>query len=213
MQKIVSLIVAAPEADRAAFRERWLAEAQSMARAAAAPLRQIVNLVDVSLDDSPPLPPYDVVSEMWFDGEAELPAGPVGAGATWHYRVAERIQLDRRGTWPAGTRSPGVKAIYLVRRPDGLSAQDAARLWREHAPVAREHHIGMAKYVQNGVIESLTPGAPIVHGIAELHFPAIEDFRERMYDSPEGREVVAADAARLVGEATMLLASEYIVRA
>jgi len=87
-----------------------------------------------------------------------------------------------------------VARISFVRRAPGLTRAEFARHWTEvHAPLAREHHPGICRYVQNVVVEPLTPGAPEVDGIAELGFASIQDLRERMYDSPEGRETIAAD--------------------
>jgi EthD domain len=105
------------------------------------------------------------------------------------------------------------KTIYLVRRREEIDDREAKRRWQEHASLARQHHVGMSRYVQNGVIAALTPGAPVVHGIAELSFPTREDLEKRMYGSVEGRQAIASDAAGLVAEATPLYTSEYILRA
>jgi uncharacterized protein (TIGR02118 family) len=102
------------------------------------------------------------------------------------YRVDQRVQWDRGGAT--------VARISFVRRAPGLTREEFARHWMEvHAPLARRHHPGICRYVQNVVVETLTPGAPEVDGIAELGFATLDDFRERMYDSPEGREIIAAD--------------------
>ncbi len=61
------------------------------------------------------------------------------------------------------------------------------------------------------MLQPLTAGAPLVHGIAELHFPTREDLEQRMYDSAAGRAAIAADTATLVAEATPLYTSEYIL--
>jgi uncharacterized protein (TIGR02118 family) len=116
-----------------------------------------------------------------FRSEALLPLDRIEA-----YRVDEHVQWDdERAT---------VARISFVRRAPGLTHEEFARHWTEvHAPLARAHHPGICRYVQNVVVERLTPGAPEVDGIAELGFAAVDDFRERMYDSPEGRETIAAD--------------------
>ncbi|MGH8983195.1 MAG: EthD domain-containing protein [Acidimicrobiia bacterium] len=102
------------------------------------------------------------------------------------YRVDEHVQ------WDDGRST--VARISFVRRAPGLTSEEFARHWTEvHAPLAREHHPGICRYVQNVVTEALTPGAPHVDGIAELGFASLDDFRERMYDSPEGQAIIAAD--------------------
>jgi hypothetical protein len=127
------------------------------------------------------------------------------------YQVSERVQLEGSGRGGPG-QTPGVKAIYLVRRHADLSDQEAKQRWKEHAPLARQHHVGMDRYVQNGVIRALTPDAPIVNGIAELHFPTLDDLVQRMYGSKEGREAISRDAAGLVAESTVLYTTEHILR-
>ncbi len=119
----------------------------------------------------------------WFPG-ADLDA----------YLVDERVRIDYERDWPDGTESPGVRRISFVRAAPGLSRDEMARHWHEvHWPIARVHHPALWRYVQNVVVEPLTPAAPEVDGIAELHFRSIADLRERFYDSEAGQQVVADD--------------------
>lgn len=233
MQKLITVAARRPGNESAVFQQDYLERLAPLAMAQWVGLRRyIVNLVDVALDPDAgaPEPPYDVVTEAWFDTLEDFlepgrryPSPAVAAevetefhGATaraFVYHVAERVQLDDGQVPIEGARSPGVKAIYLVRRAAGLSSREAAERWRKHAPLAVKHHAGMSKYVQNGVIASLTPGAPRVDGVAVLHFPTLEDLRQRMYDSEAGRAAITADAATLVSEATPLYCGEYVLRA
>ncbi len=113
---------------------------------------------------------------------------PSGAEA---YRVDEQVQWERG--------EAAVTRISFVRRARGLTHEDFAFHWtQEHAPLARTHHPGICRYVQNVVVHPLTPDAPDVDGIAELGFASLDDFRERMYDSPEGQEVIAADVREFI---------------
>ena len=102
------------------------------------------------------------------------------------YLVDEHVQWDDE--------LATVARISFVRRAPGLTRDEFARHWTEvHAPLVRRHHPGICRYVQNIVVEGLTPGAPEVDGIAELGFASLDDFRERMYDSPEGQQIIASD--------------------
>lgn len=186
--------------------------------------RYVVNLVDVapSFSDGSPAP-YDIVEEAWFetgnDQAAAFESAVVNRTAnaliaqTYVYQVSERVQLDDMRPPRVGERSPGVKAIYLVRRNEQLNDQEAMQRWREHAPLAKAHHAGMSRYVQNGVIVALTQGAPVVNGIAELHFPTQEDLDHRIYDSERGRAAIRADVSTLLAESVALYTSEYVLRA
>lgn len=196
--------------------QRLLAELPEMRRC-------IVSLADVTakVANQTPIAPYEAVVEMWFDSveayteASRTPAGRLTAGdaeqGRYVYLIRERIQLDRPRTWEIGERSPGVKSVYVVRRPDGTTREEAKRLWLAHASVAREHHVGMCKYVQDGVLRSLTEGSPRIDAIAELHFPTVKDLEERMYDSEEGEAAIRADTVKLAGESSVMLTSEYIL--
>src|SRR5689334_13177144 len=182
VRKVIELIVSASpaEAQRRALEFDGPALVQELPDLASL----IVNLVDVQtrLQESAPAHGYAATIEGTFPDESSAAEAanaweglfPTGSGRH-RYLTGERIQLEYERTWPLGTRSPGVKAIYLVRRPEGVSNEQATRGWREHAGTARKHHQGMCKYVQNGVIHPLTVNAPLIHGIAELHFPTLED--------------------------------------
>lgn len=110
---------------------------------------------------------------------------------------AEAYRVDERVQWERG--EPAVTRISFVRRARGLTREDFARHWSQvHAPLARRHHPGVCRYVQNVVIHTLRPDAPHVDGIAELGFASLDDLRERMYDSPAGQELIAADVREFI---------------
>jgi len=48
------------------------------------------------------------------------------------------------------------------------------------------------------VVSRLTDDAPDIDGIAELSFATVADMRERMFDSDEGRAVIAGDVATFI---------------
>jgi uncharacterized protein (TIGR02118 family) len=127
------------------------------------------------------------------DGTAiDLDAAAHGARVTG-YRVEERLQ------WDDGLPLPKVTRISFVRRRSGLTREQFADHWSKvHAPLARRHHPALWRYVQNVVIEPLTPDTPEVDGIAELGFQSMDDLSTRMYDSPEGRAIIRADVQRFI---------------
>jgi uncharacterized protein (TIGR02118 family) len=107
------------------------------------------------------------------------------------YRVEERRQWDRGGET--------IVRIAFVRRSPGLSRAEFAEHWTNvHAPLARKHHPTLVRYVQNIVIEPVTPGAPEVDGVAELGFRSLKDVHQRMYDSPAGAEIIRRDIQRFL---------------
>ncbi len=163
--------------------------------------------------------PADVVGAVmaWIDGDVdpdELAAAFLGDLAAEAYLVDERRQWDYERDWPDGAASPGVKRISFLRRVPGLTRQEFGDHWRDvHARLARRHHPGLWRYVQNVVIEPLGAGAPEVDGIAELSFRTVGDMHDRMYDSPEGREIIATDVRHFIdlGRGWRILTEEHVL--
>jgi uncharacterized protein (TIGR02118 family) len=117
--------------------------------------------------------------------DAPLPAGAEA------YRVDERPQWDRGGE--------KVTRVAFVRRAAGLTQEEFADHWTNvHAPLARKHHPVLVRYVQNIVVENVTPDAPEVDGVAELGFRTLRDVHQRMYDSPAGAEIIRRDVRRFL---------------
>lgn len=114
--------------------------------------------------------------------------------------VDEWIAPARPGEpWPdpeVGVTGPGVVHLPTVVRRADLTHARMVDHWRTvHAPLVARHDPGVARYVQNVVTAPLTPDAPAVDGMAQLHFRSLADFRERSRASDVGRSVVTADVA------------------
>jgi uncharacterized protein (TIGR02118 family) len=106
------------------------------------------------------------------------------------YAVDERFQWDKGGDT--------VTRISFVRRAPRLTHEQFADHWTNvHAPLARKHH-PVVRYVQNVVVEKLTPDAPDVDGIAELGFRTMHDVYHRNYDSPAGAAIIRRDIQRFL---------------
>lgn len=186
--------------------------------------RFTVNVVDAGvdegwLDDTRPPPAWDGVLEAWWQSSADSAEPPMReavalAGAAFTYRVNETVQIDCARTWSAGERSPGIKGIFTVGRRSDLSREQFAKHWRDnHGPLARKHHVGLARYVQNVSLGPLTPDAIDFDGFATLHFLTGHDMRERFYDSPEGRKIISTDVKRFIGSPSMQVnCGEYNLR-
>lgn len=93
-----------------------------------------------------------------------------------------------------------LKMIFLCRRrPDITREQYAERVLKGHAPLAIRHHPAMRRYVIH-IAEGRIDG-PEVDSLPSLYFDSLEDFRERLYDSPAGRAAIRADVQRFMGGA------------
>jgi uncharacterized protein (TIGR02118 family) len=110
------------------------------------------------------------------------------------HRTREVLHWDELG--PPSTRA--VVLAYFVRRRADLSFDEfAAHYQQTHAPLAREHHPGIARYVQNFVEQPAGPGAEI-DAVSELWFRSEEDARSRFYRDDESRRVIAEDVRRFI---------------
>jgi len=117
-------------------------------------------------------------------------AALVGAASAL-YRVDEVRHWDELDANAEGA----VVLTYLVKRRPDLSFADFRAHYREkHAPLARVHHPGIARYVQN----FLPPGEGLVDAISELWFRSEDDARTRFYRDEESRSVIAEDVKRFV---------------
>ncbi len=215
--KFISLISRGPGQDRTDF-QQWLVRehAPAVLKQVARLAHYIVNVNDVSPNmgiaplDSAPVP-YDAVTETWIEGtEPSPPAaelyhatmGPVVAqslrSATCHsYLVTEVAEKDQQ-TFPLGQRAPGVNLVSAITWAAGKTNETGRQGWRKHGPLACRVHIGMTRYVQNYVEQALTPGAPAYNGVAMLYFPTLQDLEQRLYDTPQNAEVIAADVKSFV---------------
>src|SRR5437879_6450217 len=106
-----------------------------------------------------------------------------------------------------------VKLVFLCRRrPDITHERYAELLLRGHVPLALRHHPTLRRYVVN-IVEDTRGPAPPLDSIGELWFDTLADYRERLYDSPEGAGIIARDVAGFMGSTAAYLASEHVQRA
>lgn len=136
-------------------------------------------------------PRFDAAVLAGGDGRA-LRAALDGLGELRAYRARGRVIK-------AAAPRPGVFMVSPVFRAAQISHAAFDRHWRRrHAPLALCHHPGMCEYEQQVIEEVLTPDAPGFDGVALLGFPRIEDYRERMFGSDEGRAAIFADTRRFL---------------
>jgi len=105
------------------------------------------------------------------------------------------------------------KLVFFCRRRAGLSREEyARRLVQGHMPIALRHHPTMRRYVVNVVDSVAVPGSSPFDSIGELSFDTLDDYRERLYDSPEGREIVGRDVRGFLASADAYECTEHVQR-
>lgn len=216
--KVISLISRAPGQDRAEFQNWFVREhAPAMLGAIERLTHYVVNVNDVTpkmatapLDSAPV--PYDVLTELWIEEEGgsetevelynalvnPLTQALDARSAKHHsYLVSEAIVKDQQ-SFAVGQRAPGVNLVSAITWAKDKTDETGRQGWRKHGPLAHRVHIGMTRYVQNYVELGLTPGAPGYNGVAMLYFPTLADLEQRLYDTAQNAEVIAADVKSFV---------------
>lgn len=140
--------------------------------------------------------PYAGLVLAWPSDQAECAAAEseLARNTSAHYRAREVLHWDALGEAAAGA----VVLTYLVRRRADLSFAAFEAHYRErHAPLARIHHPGIARYVQNFIEPGATEPAPI-DAISELWFRSEDDARTRFYRDEESTRVIGEDVRRFI---------------
>jgi uncharacterized protein (TIGR02118 family) len=103
-----------------------------------------------------------------------------------------------------------VKLIFLCRRRSDITHERYTDLLLSgHVPIALQHHPTMRRYVVN-IVEQTPAGWAELDSIGELSFDDLDDFRERLYDSPDGRKIVERDVAGFMGGADAYVTTEHV---
>jgi hypothetical protein len=153
-----------------------------------------LRLDDVSVLDDP--------AHLYASHEFEERVAADGAylfSAMHGYIVDEVVHRDVPRTWPLGQPSPGVKRISLLRRRPELDATEFRRRYEhEHGPLTLREHPGLWRYIQNFVVDAVTPDAPPLDAITERHFRSEDEFRAGSYRNDDSRRVLTEDSVRFV---------------
>jgi hypothetical protein len=137
---------------------------------------------------------YDALVWCWFDEPAPaLDALDPGGDAGAVLRLEEWPGWDRSDEGGEALGPEAVKMVsFVVRRPE-VTREKFERDYREHVAVARVHHPGVWRYVQNIVTDGIGEGSAGVEAISELWYASREDFLTRFYANDESPGVVKAD--------------------
>lgn len=105
-----------------------------------------------------------------------------------------------------------ITMVFLCRRREDVEhGAYADMVLRDHVPLALRHHPTMRGYVVD-VVEQSPPGWPELDSVALLRFDDFETFRDRLYDSPEGRAAIERDVRRFLGHAAAYVTRAYVQR-
>jgi EthD domain len=121
------------------------------------------------------------------------------------YLVDEVVHRNVPRTWPLGQRSPGVKQISLLRRRPELDATEFRQIYEhEHGRLTLQEHPGLWRYIQNFVVDAVTPDAPPLDAITERHFRSEDDFRNGSYRNDNSQRVLNEDSSRFIDRSSVV---------
>ena len=149
-------------------------------------------------------PTWHGVTSSWRDPSIELTADQRSAildqmssfrSESIGWNVDEHIAWDRNPDRPTGS---GVKMVSFVRSRADLDRDEFERRYRAHVDVARRHHGGVSRYVQNLVSSPATPSSPACDAVSELWFDSLDDWRERFYTDESSAGAVGEDTTAFI---------------
>lgn len=227
--QFMSFLKARPQQAQA-FRQ-WFLEVHAPRLLAMAPVP--VQRLIVNLPECPPVgfaiyggaevpvgPQYDLILQVWcasradFErllavGEAELLEWLEVAHS---YRISETEVLHKPELLE-GSPTPGYKLVRGLFFHEDMPDSAVRRSWAHHQHLAVKVHVGLARYVRHWVDEVLSPDAPAIRGLSELHFPNEEALLERYFDSPRGQEEIWHDIGHFIRAGThRFFAREYVLK-
>ncbi|MCH2171804.1 EthD domain-containing protein [Myxococcota bacterium] len=161
--------------------------------------RRVIDVVDptqklLELHGPPARRPvrYALLSWEWWNDRPQFD-NPREFG----YRLSERPVFDELPPFGEDGWRPGVKQLFFLYRPPGLSRQEFRERYHHHTETLRADQPGIAKYVQN-VAEEAAPGAPEIDGVSELWFASLDDYQNRYWSGPGVAEREAKQTGRFL---------------
>lgn len=112
------------------------------------------------------------------------------------FSVLAIYDVDENVRWDEPIEGAVHSMFAFFHAAPGLDRDDFARRYREHADVARVHHPGIRRYVQDIVTAQEAEERWRCDAISELHFAGPEEYRDRFWLGDESREIVARDVER-----------------
>jgi hypothetical protein len=169
------------------------------------PDQELLAVHGLGVHDSP----FAALHWLWtVDGPPVVPGASLA-----RVEVVEHVgwMADRAGA--PGEATPGIKQVSFLHPPAGLDHAEFRTRYRAHVGEARRHMPGLWQYVQD-VVEPLPDDPEQLHGISELWFASLDDFRDRYWALPDSHVEEQAEVGQFLSSRTWsLLVTEHVLRA
>jgi len=129
------------------------------------------------------------------------------------YSVTEYMVRELYTCRPTGIRSPEVKRIALLTRPEGKSHADAMQYWiTQHPLFCFRHHTGMAAYSQYHINQRLTPDSPELDGFPILSYWNADAFRYGHFSREDTKDLMMEDCRGFRSTSFVVSVEEYVMK-
>lgn len=136
-------------------------------------------------------------SEVYVtESDGRPPTAILVGGAVVEHGVLAIYEVDDNVIWDEPIEGEDYSMFAFFRPKDGLEHDDFVKRYRQHADIARVHHPGIRRYVQDIITSQTGEERWMFAAISELHFAGPNEYRERFWLGEESRDVVARDVAR-----------------
>lgn len=118
------------------------------------------------------------------------------------FRVRASYEVDDELVWDEPIAGAVYSMFAFFRPPPGVEGEEFVSRYREHSEVARVHHPGVRRYVQDIVSSQSGEARWMCAAISELHFAGPDEFRDRFWLDEASREIVQRDFERFSDPST-----------
>ena len=116
--------------------------------------------------------------------------------------VLASYDVDDTVVWDEPIAGDVYSMFAFFRPPEGLDRDVFVGRYRKHAELARVHHPGIRRYVQDLVVDGSGAERWMFAAISELHFGGRDSYRDDFYTDEQSRDVIARDVQRFSDGAT-----------
>ena len=200
MSKLIAVLRRSTDQDRNLFLDSCRDAHRSLHRVALHTIAPTDDATSRGRGMEPHSAPCDAVSLSWPQSRCEAEdrvAALEKCGRVDAWLADEVVHWDQLKANDDGS-VPGLKMLSFVGRPKDMTESAFRTRYLEHVEIARIHHPGVARYVQNFVAEPLTTDAPELDALAELSFATEDDACTRFYRDGTSPDVVARDVRRFL---------------
>lgn len=129
------------------------------------------------------------------------------------YSVTEYMIRELHADRQLGIRSPEIKRIALLTKPQGKTHEEAMRYWLEqHPKFCFRHHTGMASYSQNHIDAKLTENSLDLDGFPILTYWNEDALAYGHFSMQDSQRLMLEDCRHFRSSSFVVTVDEYVMK-